>query len=189
MIWRSPATFTKTFRVIWMKAFINHRFFSDQTCPYLPLVDLGLIQEGLWLVHLDHNVGWGDGLTDSEDAGIAFWQRTVSKPRWGGGQWATIPRVIGRRHGLAVKSRTWIDASWNEGHPLVTTQNGRRPIHMMSQMEDWAEWRIYKYENRNVSSSREWFNFYKHAVTVGCLCSSALQAKVQKKFIHVYIRL
>lgn len=129
-IWRSPATFTKTFRGIWAQAFLNHRVFTQQICPGLPLVDLGLVQEGLWLVHLDQNVWWGDGLADSEDAGIAFWQRTVSKPRWGGGQRAAVPRVIGRCHGLAVKSRTRIDASWNERHLSVTTQISRQtPSH------------------------------------------------------------
>ncbi len=125
------------------ESLLNHSLFTHQICPSLPLVDLGLVQEGLWFVHLDQNVGWGDGLADSEDAGIAFWQRTVSKPRCGGGQWAAIPRVIGRRHCLAVKSRTRIDASWNERHLSVTTQNGRHSIHMTSQMEGWAEWRIF----------------------------------------------
>lgn len=113
VIWRSPATFTKTFRGSHMKPFLNRRVFTDLICPDLPLVDLGLVQEGLWFVHLDHDVWWGDGLTDGEDAGIAFGQRTVSKPCRGGGQRAAVPRVIGRRHGLAVESRTRIDAPWN----------------------------------------------------------------------------
>src|SRR4029434_10923908 len=52
----------------------THPLQASTVDVHSPLVDLGLVQEGLWLVELEQDVWGGDGLADRQDAGVALGQ-------------------------------------------------------------------------------------------------------------------